>query len=118
MPKRAENPTAECLACRTCGCKHREHVYTLQRRRWTVRVWECRNCGRRRTTYEVPGEMLAPALPPPLARAVPSEAPPPPPMIHEPPEVIGDDDPFAPVAIDAPTKKKRAKPKKTPAPTA
>jgi hypothetical protein len=44
------------LECRHCGCKHFRVVYT--RPTWGGRIMrrrECRNCGRRMTTWEKPG---------------------------------------------------------------
>ena len=43
------------LECRHCGCRHFRVIYT--RRGWgekLIRRRECRNCGRRMTTWERP----------------------------------------------------------------
>jgi len=41
------------LACRKCGCRHFEVVYTRPARGGKImRRRECRNCGRRMTTFE------------------------------------------------------------------
>jgi hypothetical protein len=119
VPKRAENPTADCLACRVCECKHRYCVYTRHHGKWTIRNWRCRNCGTSRITREEVIESFVkpkpPASPPSLAHAVPVAAPELPPIVHDSP--VDDGDPFAPVALDAApeAKPKRGRPKKTPA---
>jgi hypothetical protein len=43
------------IACRACGCRHLEVVYTRQTRTGVMRRRECRHCGKRLTTYEREG---------------------------------------------------------------
>jgi len=40
------------LECRKCGCKHFFVIYTRAREESIMRRRECRNCGRRITTWE------------------------------------------------------------------
>jgi hypothetical protein len=54
-PAQAEGPSGNKrgLECRYCGCKHFRVVYT--RPTWGARIMrrrECRNCGKRLTTWE------------------------------------------------------------------
>ncbi|MCG3178324.1 MAG: hypothetical protein BIFFINMI_00651 [Phycisphaerae bacterium] len=44
------------IECRKCGCRHFRVLYT--RNAWGGRIMrrrECRNCGKRMTTWEKPG---------------------------------------------------------------
>ena len=43
------------LECRACGCRHFEVLYTRPRPGGIMRVRQCRHCGRRMITREVPG---------------------------------------------------------------
>ena len=43
------------LVCRQCGCRHFEVLYTRPRPDSVKRVRQCRNCGKRLVTREVPG---------------------------------------------------------------
>ena len=54
-PVQAEGPSGDRrgLECRHCGCKHFRVIYT--RPTWGGRIMrrrECRNCGKRLTTWE------------------------------------------------------------------
>ena len=40
------------LECPTCGCRHLPVLYTRHRDKQTIRVRQCRNCGRRIVTRE------------------------------------------------------------------
>ena len=40
------------LECRRCGCRHFYVIYTRPRDGCIVRLKECRNCGKRMTTWE------------------------------------------------------------------
>jgi len=48
----AETPTTDGLACPSCGCCHLPVLYTRKTPRRVKRVRECRNCGRRVTSFE------------------------------------------------------------------
>ena len=43
------------LVCRQCGCRHFEVLYTRRRPGSIMRVRQCRHCGKRMVTREVPG---------------------------------------------------------------
>jgi hypothetical protein len=45
-------PAAVGLACRACGCRHLEVVYTRPHPGGILRRRQCRHCGRRLTTVE------------------------------------------------------------------
>jgi len=52
---RAKDETEEKhgLICRNCGCRHFQVIYTRRTSKNRIlRRRECRNCGRRITTYE------------------------------------------------------------------
>ncbi|MBN2474854.1 MAG: hypothetical protein JXB62_09630 [Pirellulales bacterium] len=40
------------ITCPCCGCRHLPVLYTRQLVRQTMRVRQCRHCGRRVKTYE------------------------------------------------------------------
>jgi ribosomal protein S27E len=42
------------LQCRACGCRHLPVVYLRPFPNYTMRVRQCRNCGRRLLTREAP----------------------------------------------------------------
>ena len=42
------------LVCRQCGCRHFEVLYTRRRPDSVKRVRQCRSCGKRLVTREVP----------------------------------------------------------------
>jgi len=48
----AETPQPEGLECPACGCRHLPVLYTRRHPRRIKRVRECRNCGRRVTSFE------------------------------------------------------------------
>lgn len=53
--QKAEKRAQQGIECPSCGCRHIPVLYTRHRSRKTVRVRQCRNCGRRVVTYEQVG---------------------------------------------------------------
>ena len=54
MSEPVQKPEAERggLSCPACGCRHFRVIYTRRGRGLLLRRRECRNCGRRVTSYE------------------------------------------------------------------